>query len=357
MKLQLVIGILTLLFGISSIMGVAVYASEQTLEATIVSFQENAGNLVLEINTGTMVGRRIVVPINTNSINQPDYRVGQRVIVSAMQDVEGQEVFYITDTVRRLPLLILFLTFFAVTVVIARWRGITSMLGMALSFFIIFQFVLPQILSGANPVLIAIIGSLIIIPITFYLSHGLNQKTTVAVIGTLITLIITGILATIFVEAAALSGFASEEATFIQSMRPDVINIKGLLLAGIIIGVLGILDDVSVSQASIVNRLKKTNPKLSARELYSQAMDVGRDHISSMVNTLILVYAGASLPLLLLFIDTPRPFLEVINYEIIADEIVRTLVGSIGLILTVPITTIIAATVFSKTHAPAKSKA
>jgi uncharacterized membrane protein len=111
------------LFGISSIMDVAVYASEQTLEATIVSFQENAGNLVLEINTGTMVGRRIVVPINTNSINQPDYRVGQRVIVSAMQDVEGQEVFYITDTVRRLPLLILFLTFFAVTVVVARWRA------------------------------------------------------------------------------------------------------------------------------------------------------------------------------------------------------------------------------------------
>jgi len=183
---------------------------------------------------------------------------------------------------------------------------------------------------------------LFIIPITFYLSHGFNKKTTVAVGGTVIALIITGILAGIFVEAAKLTGFASEEAGFLQVAKQGLVNIKGLLLAGIIIGVLGVLDDVTVSQSAIVFQLKQANAKIKAGELYKRAMDVGKDHISSMVNTLVLVYTGAALPLLLLFIDNPHPFSEVVNYEIIADEIVRTLVGSIGLVLAVPITTLIA---------------
>ena len=165
--------------------------------------------------------------------------------------------------------------------------------------------------------------------------------------GTLIALIITGILSSVFVEAARLTGFASEEAGFLRVAR-QMINIKGLLLAGIIIGVLGILDDITISQSAIVFQLKEANKKLKFNELYKRAMNVGQDHISSMVNTLVLVYAGASLPLLLLFIDNPQPFFEVINYEIIADEIVRTLVGSIGLILAVPITTLIAALVSNK---------
>src|SRR3990167_3548556 len=202
---------------------------------------------------------------------------------------------------------------------------------MGLSFFVIFTFVLPQILSGKDPIFIAITASLFIIPISFYLSHGLNRKTTAAVIGTIIALVVTGILANVFVDAARLTGFASEEAAFLQQAKPDLINIRGLLLAGIIIGVLGVLDDITVSQSAIVFQLKEANPRIRFDELYMRAMDVGQDHISSMVNTLILVYTGAALPLLLLFIDNPHPFSEVINYEIIADEVVRTLVGSIGL--------------------------
>ncbi len=125
-------------------------------------------------------------------------------------------------------------------------------------------------------------------------------------------------------------------------------NMKGLLLAGIIIGVLGVLDDITISQSAIVFQLKAANEKLKFKELYLRAMSVGQDHISSMVNTLILVYTGAALPLLLLFINNPRPFSEVVNYEIIADEVVRTLVGSIGLILAVPITTVIASWIAAK---------
>lgn len=165
----------------------------------------------------------------------------------------------------------------------------------------------------------------------------------IAIAGTLIALTITGILANISVEAAKLTGFASEEAGFLHAINLGIINIRGLLLAGIIIGVLGVLDDITVSQSSIVQALKKANPQFTPSELYRRAMIVGKDHIASMVNTLVLVYTGAALPLLLLFIDNPHPFLEIVNYEIIADEVVRTLVGSIGLMLAVPITTLIAA--------------
>jgi uncharacterized membrane protein len=229
--------------------------------------------------------------------------------------------------------------------VIGRLWGITAIIAMAFSFFVIFKLILPQILSGSDPVFIAVFGSIVIIPVSFYSSHGLNKKTTIAIVGTVISLVITGVLAVIFVEASKLTGFASEEASFLQVARGGAINMKGLLLAGIIIGTLGILDDVTISQASVVNQLDMTDKKLSFGELYGRAMSVGQDHISSMVNTLVLVYTGAALPLLLLFVNNPHSFLEIINYEIVADEVVRTLVGSIGLVAAVPITTLISAIV------------
>ena len=295
------------------------------------------------VTKGSLKDEKIIIESGTIPLaNLQKYQEGTRVIVSYSKDFEGNDFFYITDYVRRDSLLWLFIIFVVLVAVIARWRGMTSLLGMGASFFIIFKFILPKILAGSDPIQIAIIGSLFIIPVTFYLSHGFNKKTTVAVIGTVIALIITGVLAGIFVESAKLTGFASEEAGFLQVAKQGSVNIKGLLLAGIIIGVLGVLDDITVSQSAVVFQLKKANPKLKFEELYKRAMDVGQDHISSMVNTLVLVYTGAALPLLLLFINNPHPFSEIINYEIITDEVVRTLVGSIGLILAVPITTIIA---------------
>ena len=282
------------------------------------------------------------------STNLPRYEKGDRLVISYTKDLEGNNIFYIADYIRRSALLWLFVIFAILAVVVGRIWGITSILGMGFSFLVIFKFILPQIINGANPVFITIIGSIFMIPVTFYLSHGFNNKTHIAIVGTIIALIITGMLAAIFVEASNLTGFASEEAGFLQFEKQGLINMKGLLLAGIIIGTLGILDDVTVSQAAVVFQLKEANRKLAFGKLYSQAMKVGHDHISSMVNTLVLVYTGAALPLLLLFINNPRPFSEVINYEIIADEIVRTLVGSIGLILAVPITTFLATYHFRK---------
>jgi len=329
---------------------------EETLEATVVEILEEKEisaefseekqlyqKLELFVTKGSLEDKKIIIESGNLPIaNLQKYKVGNRVIVSYGKDFEGNDFFYITDYIRRGSLFWLFAVFVVLVALVAKWRGLTSLLGMTISFFIIFSFILPRISAGSDPIQTTIIGSFFIIPITFYFSHGFNKKTTVAVIGTVIALIITGILAGFFVESAKLTGFASEEAGFLQVIKQGSINIKGLLLAGIIIGVLGVLDDITVSQSAIVLQLKKANPKLKFEELYKRAMDVGQDHIASMVNTLILVYTGAALPLLLLFIDNPRPFSEVINYEIIADDIVRMLVGSIGLILAVPITTFIA---------------
>lgn len=335
---------------------------EGTLEVTVVEILEEKEiipeygdekqlyqKLELLVTKGSLEDKKIIVESgNIPVANLQKYKVGNRLMVNYGKDFEDNDIFYITDYIRRNSLFWLFAIFVVLTAVIAKWRGLFSLLGMGVSFFVIFSFILPKISAGSDPIQIAIIGSLFIIPISFYLSHGFNKKTTVAIGGTAIALIITGILAGVFVEAARLTGFASEEAGFLQVAKGGLVNIKGLLLAGIIIGVLGVLDDVTVSQSAIVFQLKQANAKIKPGELYKRAMDVGKDHIASMVNTLILVYTGASLPLLLLFTDNPHPFSEVINYEIIADEVVRTLVGSIGLVLAVPITTFIASLVVKK---------
>ena len=327
---------------------------EKILEEKEIQFgDEEEGQLYqkleLKVTKGSFEGEKIVVENGQfPSVNVPKYRQGDKLIITYSKDFEGNDVFLISDYVRRDALVWLFFIFIVTVIFVGKIWGITSLLGMAFSFLVIFKFILPQIVSGVNPIFIAIVGSFFIIPVTFYLSHGFNKKTHIAIVSTAVALIITGVLAGIFVEAARLTGFSSEEAGFLQVAKGGIINIKGLLLAGIIIGALGILDDVTVSQASVVTQLKSVSSKLSVSELYKRAMQVGQDHISSMVNTLVLVYTGAALPLLLLFIDSPRPFSEVINYELIADEIIRTLVGSIGLVAAVPITTAIASAVIDR---------
>lgn len=327
---------------------VAQASSEQkTYQAVVTEILEKNNSPELEIGemfqklelTVTSKGELEQSKITLENIDpRLEYKVGDRLMVYAA----SEEQFLIADQVRTDSLLWLFLLFMALVLLISKWRGLGSLLGMAVSFGVIIWFILPKIAAGANPILIAILGSLIIIPATFYPSHGFNRKTNVAVLSTVLALLTTGFLASFFINFAKLSGFSSEEAGFLQAMYPDLFNMRGLLMAGVIIGVLGVLDDVTVSQAAIVAQLRKANPNLGAAELYKRAMQVGHDHISSVVNTLILVYTGASLPLLLLFNDAARPFVEIVNYEPIAEEIIRTLVGSIGLILAVPISTLLA---------------
>ena len=305
--------------------------------------------LKVEVTKGSLKDREVEIEVgDIPVVGQPKYQVGDKVVISYSQDFEGNDVFFITDYVRRQPLLWLFLIFIILTLMVGQWRGGMSLLGLVISFAIIFLFILPQIYQGEDPITIAIVGSLVIIPATFLLSHGLNRKTLVAMAGTLVALFIVGILSRFFIEFARLTGYASEEAAFLHLARQGQINMKGILLAGIIIGTLGVLDDITVSQAAIVQQLKETNPRMKWKEIFLRAMNVGQDHIASMINTLVLVYTGAALPLMLLFIDNPRPFAEIVNYQMIAEEIVRTLVGSIGLILAVPITTLLASRIAFK---------
>lgn len=299
-------------------------------------------NIELELLDGS--GKTVTVINDTlGASSQIEYKLGQKVLVLTGTDLEGRDVAYITDFVRNDALYLLFGLFAFLAILVGGKRGFSSLIGMAFSFLIIFGYILPSIISGSNPVLVAIIGSVFIIPVTYYLSHGYQQKTFVAAMGTIITLVITGLLAAFAVNIVNLQGFGSEEALFVRLQLGDLVNTKGLLLAGIIISSLGILDDITISQASIVAELKRANKSYNHLELFSRAMVVGRDHISSLINTLVLVYAGAALPLLILFIDSTYSIATVINYEIIAEELVRILIGSMGLIMAVPITTVIAA--------------
>lgn len=276
------------------------------------------------------------------------YRTGMGVILEEITGSNNKQTYVISSLIRRNSLFILFGIFLITVLAVARLRGVLSLLSLALSFGVIFIVILPLILKGYNPVFVAIGGSVIYVPISFLLSHGFHKKTYTAIIGTLIALVITGILAAYFVPFASLTGFSSDEAGFVKVMVNATISIQALLIAGIIIGATGILDDTTIAQSGIIFSLKKHAPQLSFKQLFTQGMTLGKDHVASLVNTIVLVYAGAALPLLLLFSASRLPSIQVINYEIIAEEIVRILVSSIGLILAVPITTFLASLVATR---------
>jgi len=273
---------------------------------------------------------------------------GDRVVIVKLYTLDGAS-YFITDHLRLFPLAAIF-TFFAILVIIlGRWKGLFSLLGMGVSILTLTYFVVPQILQGRPPMLISIIGGCIIALLSIYLSHGFSRQTSVALSGTLITLGLSAFMAYLFVRFAHLYGLGSEDAALLQIGVTQSINLRGLLLGGIIIGTLGVLDDITTAQAAVVAELKRANPAYTFKHLYEGAFNVGREHIASLVNTLVLAYAGVSLPLLLLFTQNKvTPLWFTINNELIAEEIVRTLAGSTALVLAVPITTALAAYIFAK---------
>ncbi|MEA2366769.1 MAG: hypothetical protein QOI32_2281, partial [Thermoleophilaceae bacterium] len=246
------------------------------------------------------------------------------------------------DFERRGPMLILALLFVAVVLVFARWRGALSLAGLGISLALVLLFVVPSILDGNSPLLVAVVGSMAVAFTTIPLAHGWGSKSLAALLGTAASLIVTALLALLFTNLTHLTGLSSEEAIFLQIGNANV-SLQGLLLAGMVIGALGVLDDVTISQASTVLALRRANPALRLRRLFGLAMDVGRDHVSATVNTLVLAYVGAALPILLLFSAADLGVGQAMNLEVVAKEIVATLVGSIGLIAAVPITTGLAA--------------
>jgi uncharacterized membrane protein len=269
------------------------------------------------------------------------YRPGQRVRVEA-SELDGSVTYSIVDFQRDRPLLVLAGLFVVAVLAFGRLQGLRALVGLALTAIVVVTFLIPSILSGEDPVLVALAAALAIMILTLYLTHGAAPKTTAAVVGTALALLLTGLLAAAFVEATSLTGLYSEEAR-LANLSAGGISLRGLLLAGILLGGLGVLDDVTVSQSSLVFELARADRSLRFPGLVRSALRVGRDHVAATVNTLFLAYAGASLPLLILFSASPDPVTTTLTREIVAVEVVRTLVGSLGLIAAVPLTTALAA--------------
>jgi uncharacterized membrane protein len=279
------------------------------------------------------------------------YQAGDKVLVAASYDNEGNVQYYITDYVRSSSLWWLVVIFILSIFIVGRWKGLRSLVALAITFLIIIKYIIPRILAGANPLFITLIGSLLILLIIIYLTEGFKARSHISAISIFFSLIIVIFLSWFFVGLARLTGFSSEETFYLINLGQQAINFKGLLLAGIIIGALGVLDDIVISQVATVEQITRANKYLSHREIFHRAYKVGVSHISSMTNTLFLAYAGVSLPLLILFISGESAFFswgQIISNEAIATEIVRTLAGSIGLILSVPIATGVAAWWFGR---------
>lgn len=275
---------------------------------------------------------------------------GDHIVVAELAGDDPGAGWYFEDYARRRPLLLLAVLFVAAVILLGRWRGLFAIVGLAFSLLLLVRFVLPSILEGHDPVAVALVGSAAIMFVALYLAHGFNVRTTSAVAGTLISLVLTGLLAAAFVHVTQLTGLGTEEGGYLRALAGNI-DLEGLLLGGIIVGSLGVLDDVTVTQASAVWELSLANTAYGFRQLYQGALRIGRDHIASTVNTLVLAYAGASLPLLVLFTLSNRHLGDVLTSEIVAEEIVRTFVGSIGLVASVPITTALTAFVATRHRA------
>lgn len=253
------------------------------------------------------------------------------------------EPAFVVDVVRTGWLAVLALVVAVATLATARWQGIGALIGLAVTFGVLAIFVVPAILSGANPVISAIVGAMVILLVTLYTAHGFNGKATTALLGTVAGLLVTGGLAVLATGMTRLTGLASDDAAFLYAQSGGTISLAGLLLAGIIIGAIGVLNDSAITQASAIYELRRTLPGASWQDLYGRGMRVGRDHIASSIYTLVLAYAGAALPLFLLVALSTDPLLLTANREFIAEELVRTMVGTLGLLACVPITTLMAA--------------
>jgi uncharacterized membrane protein len=288
-----------------------------------------------------------VVDIEVLPEGYPEFRAGDRIELQRTQIPDQPVTYFITDFQRMPVLALLLAVFVAAVLAIGRWNGARALLGVGLSLFIVIRFIVPAILAGRSPALVALVGATAVMIITLYLAHGINEMTTSAVIGTSAALVPTVLLGMLFIEQGKVTGFASEEAALAR-FAVDGLDLQGLVLAGLIIAALGVLDDVTVSQASTVFAIHDADRTQAWTTLFRRGMKVGRDHMVSVVNTLILVYAGASLALLVLFSTGGLPVAEIVNSEIVAEEIIKTLVGSLGLIAAVPITTALASVVASR---------
>lgn len=322
-------------------------SGEQQFDGTALPFQK----LQVKIKSGPEKGTTLEFEHGKQFAIQSSQllKKGDQIVLGKTYKVNGTSSYFVADILRLPAMAVLGFIFIGLVVAVAGRRGLSAFAGLAISIAVLMYFVVPKILGGSNPVLISLVGAGFIAVVSIYLAHGFSRQTSIALLSTLVTLVIAVLLSWLFVTLMKMSGTGSEQAYLLQLGRADPLDLRGLLLGGIIIGVLGVLDDVTTAQTAAVVELESANPNLSRAELYRRGLRIGSEHILSLVNTLVLAYAGAALPIFLFFeLNTTLPTWFILNGEFLSEEIVRTLVGSVTLVLAVPLATFIAATVLTK---------
>ncbi len=362
MRAKLAVGVIVL-FGFSFLPGV-LWAQEvhqefqETVKAEVIEIVKQFDRTIMGTDATTTVQEmriQIKAGVRTGEVVKLDndltiLAVGDDIFVNRLLSIDGTEYYIFKDVERRFPLLVIVGIFVALVIWLSGMQGVRAVLSLALSVGSIIFLLIPALLAGYSPALTSLAISGLILSVSLFLTHGFKPRVVVTFFGTFGAVFITCMIAWVWVEWMRFTGFGDDASVYLNFATKGSLDLTGLLLGGIIIGLLGVLDDVSITQASVVQELKGANPDFGFKELYVRALRVGRDHVGSLVNTLALAYVGASLPMLLLFSYSESPISILINQEIIAAEVLRIVVGSIGLILTVPLTTALAAWYFRDKH-------
>jgi uncharacterized membrane protein len=317
--------------------------SEETREIEGTGTEAFVQELRARVLSGTREGE--VVTFENELI---PLKEGDDVYLHYLKTINGDEYFIFTDFKRHTQLWILGGLFVGLLLAFSGWHGLRALFSLALSIGAIVFGLVPLMLAGWNPILVSLLVSAVVLAVVLYFTHGFNSRSSIAFLGTFGAVLVTCAIAWVSVSTMRLTGFGSDASVSLNFATRGTLDFGGLLLGSIIIGILGMLDDVSITQVSVVRQLKRANKSFDMRQLYIRAIEVGKDHLGSLVNTLALAYVGVSLPLVLLFANADAPLALTLNQEVIAAEYVRIIVGSIGLILAVPLTTLLAALYFGK---------
>lgn len=298
-------------------------------------------SVTVDITSGPDDGRTGTFLSSLIDFSLPDFEVGERLVLADNPRAPAEFRYVFVEYQRRTPLVLLGLLFAAVVIGFGRWKGLRALAGLTVSLGVILVFLLPSLLRGNNAVAVALVTVSVVAFAALYIAHGISRSTTVALAGTLLSVYLITFLASVVTGLASVTGL-SDSSLQILRVTAEAVDPRAILIAGIVIGALGVLDDVTVTQVSAVAELRHANPAMSRKELYQSAIRIGRDHVASVVNTLVLAYVGASMGLMLFFFQEGRTIPQILNREIVAVEIIRTLVGSIGLVISVPLTTALA---------------
>jgi uncharacterized membrane protein len=303
--------------------------------------QLTCATLVVKVADGAAAGDFVQVDVPAEVVAFGLHE-GDEIVLQADEGAEGGPTYQFSDYARTTPMIVLAVAFVLVVGAVARLRGLRALVGLVFAFAVLLRFMLPALLEGSSPTWVTLTGASVIMFVVLYLAHGFSARTTTALLGTLFGLALTAVLGAVATGVASLTGFSSEAAVQLQLLDP-ALDFSGLVIAGIVVAGLGILNDVTITQASAIWQLHEVDPELSVRELYRRGMAIGRDHIASTVYTLVFAYAGVALPLLLLFEINRQPAGVVLTGSLVAEEVIRALVGGIALVLAVPVTTVIGA--------------